>query len=224
MRKKGADPLVPLLRVLEDVFAWLNVARVSGVVIGGVAASLLGRPRLTHDVDVLVSLREQEWPRLLAAGARFGLVARVKDIFDFAHRSRVLLMRHTPSGIDVDVVLGGLAFEEGVIARARWTKVGGVRLALPAPEDLVVMKAVAHRARDIADIEALLDVNPRLDLTVVRRWVREFSRAAEDPEMLAELERVVAKRRKKPAVKRKAASRARRGQRPRRSSPRPRRS
>ncbi len=43
--------LTPLLAVLRDLAVWLQAGKVSGAVIGGLAASLLGRPRLTRDVD-----------------------------------------------------------------------------------------------------------------------------------------------------------------------------
>jgi hypothetical protein len=46
--------LTPLLAVLRDLMAWVKAGKVQGVVIGGLAASLLGRPRLTRDVDMLV--------------------------------------------------------------------------------------------------------------------------------------------------------------------------
>ncbi len=44
-------PLVPLLDALRDLAAWLRTAKVPGLVMGGVAVSLLGRPRVTKDVD-----------------------------------------------------------------------------------------------------------------------------------------------------------------------------
>jgi len=46
------------------------------------------------------------------------------------------------------------------------------------------MKAIAHRPRDMADIEAILDAQPQLDLRRVRRWVREFSTLLETPALL----------------------------------------
>jgi hypothetical protein len=49
----------------------------------------------------------------------------------FALRSRVLLLRHDPSGIDVDISLGALPFTEEAIARAVEGKVGKIRLPYP---------------------------------------------------------------------------------------------
>jgi hypothetical protein len=95
--------LAPLLAVLADLIAWLKTEEVEGVVIGGLAASLLGRPRLTRDVDVLV-VDEGRWAGFLTTGATYGFVPRQRDTLAFAEQSRVLLVRHEPSGLDADVV------------------------------------------------------------------------------------------------------------------------
>lgn len=87
------------------------------------------------------------WPAFLARGASYGIVSRIPDALDFALRSRVLLLRHEGSGIPIDVSLGALPFEENAVRRAVPTDVGGLRVPLPVPEDLLVMKALAHRTR-----------------------------------------------------------------------------
>jgi len=56
------------------------------------------------------------------------------------------------------------------------------------------MKAVAHRPRDLGDIEAVLDAHPELDAQRVRRWVREFSMALAMPDLLTDLEKMLKKR------------------------------
>jgi plasmid stabilization system protein ParE len=58
------------------------------------------------------------------------------------------------------------------------------------------MKAVAHRPRDLDDIEAILAANPKLNLRRVRRWVREFAEALEMPEILTDLKTLLSQRRK----------------------------
>jgi hypothetical protein len=67
------ESLASLLAALRDLVAWLQATHVSGVVIGGVAASLLGRPRVTRDVDAVVLLDESHWDAFLAAGTQFDL-------------------------------------------------------------------------------------------------------------------------------------------------------
>jgi hypothetical protein len=161
---------------------------VPGLIIGGIAVSLLGRPRFTRDVDVLVLLGEDRWEKSLNAAAKLGFVSRIKNPIAFARVSRVFLLSHKPSGVAVDVSLAGLPFEEESITRVRWTKVGGLSLPLPTPEDLIIMKAVAHRPQDIADIAALLVAEPKLNLRRIRKWLKEFSAALDMPEILNDFE------------------------------------
>lgn len=189
--------LAPLLAVLRDLMAWFKAREVPGVVIGGVAASLLGRPRLTRDVDAVVLLDEDHWGEFLAAGTQHGFVPRRADALAFAQETRVLLVRHEESGIDADIVFGSLAFEKEAVARATWVELGGVRVPLPLPEDLIVMKVVAHRPRDLDDIEAIIAAHPKLNLRRVRRWVREFSAALKMPEILNDLEALLSQRRQR---------------------------
>lgn len=81
-----------------------------------------------------------------------------------------------------------LPFEHEVVERATLIDAGDVSLRIASAEDLVIMKAVAGRGRDIADIENLISANPDLDVERIRRWVREFSAVLETPEMYEHLE------------------------------------
>jgi len=189
--------LVPLLAVLQDLVAWWKAGKVHGVVIGGLAASLLGRPRLTRDVDALVLVEEGDWAEFVAAGVGRGFSLRRDDALAFAQEARVLLMRHQETGIDVDIVFGSLPFEKKAVAQATWMELGGVQAPLPLPENLIIMKAVAHRPQDLADIEAVLAAHPKLNLRRVRRWVREFAAALSMPEILNDLEVLLSQRRRR---------------------------
>jgi len=55
-----------LLAALTDVMQWLDASQIPSMVIGGVAASVLGRARLTQDVDALVLLPESEWAKAIS--------------------------------------------------------------------------------------------------------------------------------------------------------------
>jgi len=179
------------------VSEWLESTAVPGVIIGGVAASVLGRPRLTVDIDILVMLDRPAWTPFLAAGREFGFVPRMNDALDFAETSRVLLVLHQPSGIPIDVVLGTLPLEDEIVRGARGVEVASVRLPLPAPESIVVMKAIARRARDIADIEGILEVHDRLDLDWIRTRLSEFDRALGQTDLLDEFNGLVVRTRRR---------------------------
>lgn len=179
---------VSLLSALADLLAWLDATHVPAVIIGGVAVSVLGRPRLTQDVDALVTLPEARWAEVLAAASRHAIVPRLGDAIEFARRSGVLLLRHSPSTIDIDVTIAGLAFEREAVAQRESFDVAGVRIPFPRVEDLMVMKAIAHRAKDIEDLRGLLAAHPDADVAAVRSWVREFATAASMPDLLTEFD------------------------------------
>jgi hypothetical protein len=91
----------------------------------------------------------------------------------------------------VDIALGILPFEEQAIQRAVPREVGGFRLPLPTPEDLIVMKAVAGRPRDLSDIEGILATHTKLDLPRIRRQVQQFAKITDRPEMLEQLAKLL---------------------------------
>ena len=174
--------------------SWLDAARVPAMIIGGVAASVLGRPRLTQDVDALAILSESGCAEAMRIAPQYNIVPRMDDALQFAKRSRVLLMRHATSGVDVDVTLGDLTFERAAVEHAEDRVVGGIRLRLPRVEDLLVMKAIARRPKDIQDLQALLAAHPGADVAAARRWVREFATAMSMPDILQEFDALLAQR------------------------------
>lgn len=183
------SPLHPLGSAIKGLLAWFQAERIKGMIIGGVAASLLGRPRATRDVDALVWLADlDDWAHLVNSSKRHGFEPRIDDPVGFARRSRVLLLRHARSGIDIDVALGALPFEEEAVMHAVDVKLGTLRIRIPRPDDLVIMKAIAHRPRDIADIEAVLEAHPNVDRARIRSYVKEFAELLDQPELLSDLE------------------------------------
>jgi hypothetical protein len=186
--------LALLRAVLSDLGAWFETEGASWVVIGGVAASLLGRPCPTRNIDALVSMAARRWPRFLEAGEKRGFVPRGANVFDSARETNVLQMRHQKSGLDVNIVFGSLPFEKETVAGATWVDPEGIMIPLPRPEDLIVMKAVAHRPQDLEDIEAILASQPSINLTRMLNGVQKFAAALDMPEILTDLEALILKR------------------------------
>ena len=186
------EPLLAPLAALQHVIEHYND---QGVIIGGVAASLLGQPRLTADADALLLLSIDEVPRLVELAQAQGLQPRLPDVVDFACRSRVVLLRHEESGIDVDISLGILPFEVETVERSQEYQAGSLRIRLPTPEDLIILKAVAHRPKDMLDIEAVVAAQANLDEVRIAYWVEQFAALLEMPELWTDLERLLRKAR-----------------------------
>jgi hypothetical protein len=181
----------PLLRAIEAATSWLDAAQVPAALVGGIAASLLGRPRVTKDVDFVALADESVWPELLALGASHGILPRIPDALAFARTTRVLLLVHESSAIELDVSFAELTFERELISRATPRALKGISFKLATAEDILIMKAIALRPRDIADIESILTVAPAVDLQRVRRILAEFSEALETRDFSGEFEAIV---------------------------------
>jgi hypothetical protein len=186
-------PIDHLRETLVGLMLWIGSEHLRAAVIGGVAAGLQGQPRLTEDVDAVVLDVDAE--ALIDSGRQYGFLPRMADALEFSRRTRVLLLQHR-SGVDVDLSLGALPFEYEVVDRAQAIDAGDLRILVASPEDLIIMKALARRPQDIADIAGIIEIQPSLDLERIRRWTREFSAVLEMPEIFDDLEALLARRKR----------------------------
>lgn len=92
---------------------------------------------------------------------------------------------------------GALPFEKDSIRRAHVVSIEGTKVPIASPEDLIVMKILASRPRDLGDIEGILATNPKLDRRRVRRLVRQFSEVLEMPELNERLAALLSDRRRR---------------------------
>lgn len=187
-----ADDTRPLpLEPLPDLSSWWRQSKVQGAIIGGLAVAVRGRPRPTLDVDAVVVLGETSLAEFFRCGQSCGFMPRLPDALQFAEESHVLLLRHASTGVDADVSWTVLPFEAELVERATPVDFRGIVLPVATAEDLIIMKAVAHRDRDLIDIAGLVATNPQLDLARIRRWVSDFAATLEMPELLDDVERLL---------------------------------
>ena len=188
------SPVAELLAVLASALDRLGVA---WYLFGAQAALLYGAARLTADVDVTVRLGDQPTSALVDALVAAGFELRVRDVHGFVERTRVLPLAHRPTGIPVDVVLAGPGPEELFLARARQETVEGVAVKVASPEDVVAMKVLAGRPKDLEDAEAIVAAQgDRLDLSLVRETLGMLERALDQADLLPALDRLLERARR----------------------------
>jgi Nucleotidyl transferase of unknown function (DUF2204) len=186
-KRKSDQPapenVTPLLAPLQALQNLLSAFNDQGVIIGGIAASLLGTPRYTVDLDAVFLLSIADIPQLLQAASTQGIEPRIPDAEAFARKNRVLLLWHVASGTYINLSLGILPFEIEMVERSTVVEFGPLKLRLPTPEDLIILKAFAHRPKDIADIQAIAANHSDLDKARIRFWVEQFGEAVDMPEL-----------------------------------------
>jgi hypothetical protein len=191
-----SEPQLPqtLLRVLSSLAEWFRDQHVPYAIIGGAAIGFLAQPRATQDIDAVTWLDLADMAGFVKSGARFDFFPRISDPIEFAFKSRVLLLQHNQTKIDVDISLGALPFEQELIERATEFTTSELTVQIATPEDLIITKAVAHRKRDLLDIDNLVSVYPNLDLARIRYWVGQFAEVLESPELVTDLENLLENR------------------------------
>lgn len=132
----SGDPAA-LADVLARAVTAFDVAEVPYLLVGGLASAVLGRPRCSSDVDLLVA--PELAPRALETLAEAGFETEVTN----PH----WLYKAFAKGILVDVMFksfGDIYLDREMLRRASHYSVLGTRARVIAPEDLIVMKAVVH--------------------------------------------------------------------------------
>jgi Nucleotidyl transferase of unknown function (DUF2204) len=127
-----------LLLTLDDALHVLTSNRIPFLVIGGLASSILGRKRWTHDIDVFVHPDMTTYT--LRALSAAGFETEVADPGWLAKAFR--------RGVQVDIISrssGGIELDDEMLHRAATHVFRGRSLPLPPPEDVLVMKALAAR-------------------------------------------------------------------------------
>ncbi len=160
-------------------------------VIGGMAVILRGYDRFTMDLDAIVLDADDRLTELLAALANQGITLRIADGIPFAKRNRILLLQ-TPDGIEIDLSMGVLPFEQMTVERAPVERLSDQLSArIARVEDLLVMKLIALRDRDKDDVKRLLELHPDVDREAILATVSEFAEALESPETTEEGRRLL---------------------------------
>jgi len=193
---KNEEFLQRIRATLETCIEVLNHFKAPYIMIGGVARALLTEPRATDDVDVSVWLEDDDQiPELVAAFAAKGIKPSEKGYLKFAVFNRVLFLVDTQSNVEIDIGLAVMPFEEQAIKNPVKISLGGGKLKtyVPSAENFIVMKAIANRLKDHADIDSVLSHQSNLDAAHIRRWTREYARLMDSPDIAAKVEELLIK-------------------------------
>ncbi len=138
----------------ERLLVALARASVDFTVVGGLAVILNGYPRVTVDVDILVSDSPENIRKLLACLSLWGEGwARELKIEDFAPvEGSIRVMEDFD--LDIFTRMAGKSLDY-FRPRLRYLEAGGVHIPYLAPEDLIFLKQGSWREKDQLDVAAL---------------------------------------------------------------------
>jgi hypothetical protein len=154
---------------------------------GAIALGYYAPPRATVDVDINVFLPpSQGFDRILSALAEAGFVADADVETLRAQACREGQFRGRLDGMRIDVFVPAIDFYGKLAERKREVALLGRPIWILGAEDLVVLKLMFYRRKDLADVEALMaEQGTSLDRVYVHRTLTDL--VGPDDERLAAL-------------------------------------
>jgi hypothetical protein len=157
---------------VEWVLAPLERAGVRYLVVGGVAVVLHGYLRTTLDLDLVVQLEPDNLERALTVFEKLGFQPQVpvplrsfadpqtREAWRSTKNMTVFSLGHPEHlGFALDLFVQEPFDFDSVYRRALRVPLEEIQATVVSREDLVAMKRAVGRARDIEDIQALLDLS-----------------------------------------------------------------
>ena len=128
--------------------------KIQYVIIGGIAASIWGRPRMTMDADIVIVASPENVARLLELLEQSG--------FQISLATKKKLLNNLPAKVrydkrlSVDLRLATYTLDKQALKRSHPVTLFGVRPPVASAEDIIVYKAARFNDLDKADIKAII--------------------------------------------------------------------
>ncbi len=178
------------LEALREVQEFLDRQGIKHLVIGGIANAVWGRPRATRDADFKILPGDRSIIEVVdLIGTQFKF--RIVDPHTFAQRTYVLPI-YAANGIEADIGLGFLPYEEQAVAHGVHAQHQGVSFLVCTAEDLIIQKAISEREKDWEDIAGVLQrQGKKLDQEYIQRWLLPFAEALDRPGLIERYDNLV---------------------------------
>ena len=153
------------------IFRKFNEEGIRYLVVGGLAMNLLGVPRVTYDIDILLELEDDNIKALMGIMKAWGFKPKVPvNVMDFADKEKrnewiatknmkaFNLVNEKWALSEIDIIIDAPVAYSNARKRARKITVQGVSIPVISIDDLIKMKQAAGRELDKADIQYLKKV------------------------------------------------------------------
>jgi len=177
----------PVVYQLKQIDKFLSGMGVEYAVVGGIAVSIYGEPRLTMDIDVNVMLESGKVADFLKKAKKYGFSPVPSRIKNFIRKTGVIPMKFSKSRNEglCDFIIAQNPLERAAIRRARLKKISSVNVKIARAEDIVIHKILSDRPRDLEDAGSILiKQRKKLDTKYILFWLKKVAEANRKPELI----------------------------------------
>lgn len=152
------------------VFEGLASAGINYLIVGGVAVNLYGYQRFTGDVDILLSLDDENLIKMEGLMERLGYIKRLPvDLTSLKDNEQVekwleekgmtayTFLSEQGVKLDIDILTSKSLDFDQYQKRSNVVEVWNMKLPVVSFDDLIDMKREANRDKDLLDIKGLLE-------------------------------------------------------------------
>lgn len=181
--------------LLEDVFkklvSFLNKEKFEYIIIGGIAAGILGEPRITADVDVDILLDKNNISEFLKKAKRAGFKINKQKCIKRAEETGIFQINY--GDFHIDFIIVSIDLEREAIKRRNVIKLYNLKAFFPTVEDFILLKIIPARPQDLIDAEkVIIRHGEKLDIEYLKSWAQKLSDEVEDTRIYNELQKLLA--------------------------------
>ena len=164
-----------LIKVLDRI----NQLSIPYMMTGGIASIYYGRPRLTHDFDIIVEMDTHQISKLENAFKNDFYISpsTIQDAIDKRSMFNII---HYDSGIKVDFwLIQNEEFDRKRFERRQKHMYAKRDIFFTSPEDVILIKLLwfkdsqMQKHRD--DAKGVLEIQQNLDMDYLRKWAKKLS-------------------------------------------------
>lgn len=167
------------LDVLKDVAEKLNTAGIPYFISGSVAMSMYAQPRMTRDIDIVLTLHEPDADSFVKLFEKEYYI-EPDTVRDEIARNGMFNVINNQSIVKVDFIIKNEGeFTQNQFKRRRNIDIDGVKVWVVSPEDLVISKLLwakdSESEMQLKDVKNILDTVEILDMDYIQNWVRKYN-------------------------------------------------
>jgi len=177
--------------MIKKVSRVLKKVKIPYVIIGGIPASIWGKPRMTVDTDIILSIPENKIDLFLdlLKTEKFKVypLKKIEEKLKMGLPVKIAYTKH----FSIDLRKASYSLDRKAIERAKNKRIFNISLKICSREDLIIYKLIRFQEIDIFDIKnVILRWKKRIDWQYIENSLQEFSKEIGSEEVLLNFEKI----------------------------------
>jgi hypothetical protein len=179
---------------LEDLFRktvqFLERYKFPYLIIGGIAAGVLGEPRTTGDIDIDINIKKNSIKDFLNLVKKAGFIFNRAEVMKSVKETGTFKL--WLGDFHIDFIIASTKFEANAFLRKQKIKLFRTEANFPSNEDMILLKIIPDRPIDKFDAENITKRHKgKLDEKYLLEWAMKLSEEAEDLRVYNEVKKLL---------------------------------